>query len=74
MVPGRQIEYNLPCIHLQLLMHCVSFWSISACVIFFLIFVFESLNFTLFTRSLERVQICKRCWKTERFAGPDGFF
>jgi len=40
----------------------------------FLIFVFESLNFTLFTLSLEGVQICKRCWKTERFAGPEGFF
>jgi len=23
---------------------------------------------------LERVQTCKRCWKTKEFAGPGGFF
>ncbi len=48
----------------------------------FLIAVFESLNcpqcekmdLKLIQSLLERVQICKRCWKTEESAGPGRFF
>ncbi len=46
----------------------------------FLIVVFESLScpqcenidLKVIQSLLERVQICKRCWKTE--SGPGGFF
>jgi len=45
----------------------------------FLIDVFESLkcpqcekmDLKVIQSLLERVQICKRCWKTEEFAGPE---
>ncbi len=48
----------------------------------FLIVVFESLNcpqcekmdLKIRQSLLERVQICKRCWKTEESAGHGGFF
>ncbi len=48
----------------------------------FLIVVFESLNcpqcekmdLKIIQSLLERVQLCKRCWKTEKFAGHGGFF
>ncbi len=48
----------------------------------FLIVVFESLNspqcekmdLKIIQSLLERVQICKRCWKTEDSAGHGGFF
>ncbi len=47
-----------------------------------LIVVFESLNcpqcekmdLKIIQSLLERVQICRRCWKTEESAGPGGFF
>jgi len=47
----------------------------------FLIVVFESLScpqcekmdLKIIQSLLERVQICKRCWKTEEFAGAGGF-
>ncbi len=47
----------------------------------FLIVVFESLNclqcekmdLKIIQSLLERVQICKRCWKTEEYAGPGRF-
>ncbi len=48
----------------------------------FLIVVFESLNcpqcenmdLKIIQSLLERVQICKRCWKTEDSTGHGGFF
>jgi len=48
----------------------------------FLIVVFESLNcpqcekmdLKIIQSLLERVQICKRWWKTEESAGPGEFF
>jgi len=48
----------------------------------FLIVLFESLNcpqcekmdLKIIQSLLERVQICKRCWKSEESAGPGGFF
>ncbi len=48
----------------------------------FLIVVFESLScpqcekmdLEIIQSLLERVQICKRCWKTEDYAGHGGFF
>jgi len=48
----------------------------------FLIVVFEFLScpqcqkmdFKIIKSLLDRVQICKRCWKTEESAGPGGFF
>ncbi len=48
----------------------------------FLIVVFESLNcprcekmdLKIIQSLLERVQICKICWKTEDSAGHGGFF
>ncbi len=48
----------------------------------FLIVVFESLNcppcekmdLKIKQSLMERVQICKRCWKTEESAGHGGFF
>ncbi len=59
--------------HPRLLMHRVSFWSISERFNLFLIVVFESLNCPQFEKVdlkimqslLERVQTCKRCRKTE---------
>ncbi len=63
----------------RLLMHRVSFWSISEP---YLIVVFESLSCPQYEKMdlkiiqslLERVQICRRCWKTEESAGHGGIF
>ncbi len=72
--------------HPRLLMHCVSFWYISECLNLFsqqqqiVVFEFlicslcEKLDLKIIQSLLERVQICKICWKTEESAGHGGFF
>ncbi len=88
MFTGRQIKCNLPLSSNTkiftplLLMHHISFRSISECLNRFLIVVFKSLNcpqgekmhLKIIQSLLERVQICKSCWKTEDPAGHGGFF
>ncbi len=88
MFPGRQIKCNLPLssntkiFTPRLLMHRIPFRSISECLNRFVIVVFKSLNcpqgekmhLKIIQSLLERVQICKSCWKTEDPAGHGGFF
>ncbi len=88
MFPGRQIKYNLPCSKIKKSFHPPALnalyflldyqWLFEA----LLIVVFESLNcpqcekmdLKIIPSLLERVQICRRCWKTEDSAGHGGFF
>ncbi len=87
MLPGRQIKYNLPWSSNSKSFHPpalnVSCFLLEHQWMFepFLIVVFESLNcpqcekmdLKIIQSLLERVQICKRCWKTEDSAGHGGF-
>jgi len=61
-----------------LLMHHVSFWSISECLQLFNSCVWvpqcEKMDLKIIQSLLKMVQICKRCWKIQEFAGPGGFF
>ncbi len=88
MFPGRQIKCNLPWSSNTKRFHPPALngscflledqWMFEP----FLIVVFESLNcpqsekmvLKIIQSLLERVQICKRCWKTEESAGHGGFF
>ncbi len=62
----------------QLLMHCCTFWSYTDCLNLCIIAAYdpqcENMDLKSIQSWLERVQICKRCWKTKAFVGPEGYF